>query len=60
MHLHLQDEAKIIRSPWPDVTIPETNLADYVWQNVDQYEDNTAVVCGMTGRYCSVVAGTIV
>ena len=32
------------------MTIPETNLADYVWQNVDEYADNTAVVCGMTGR----------
>jgi len=44
------EEDRIVRSPWPDVAIPEVNLADYVWENVDQYSDNTALVCGMTGR----------
>merc|ERR1719319_1323023 len=44
------EEDRIVRSPWPDVAIPEVTLADYVWENVDQYSDNTALVCGMTGR----------
>jgi len=44
------EEDRIVRSPWPEVSIPEVNLADYVWENVDQYSDNTALVCGMTGR----------
>ena len=26
------------------------NLADFVFENVAKYEDNTALVCGMTGR----------
>jgi hypothetical protein len=26
------EEPKIVRSQWPDVAIPELNLADYVWQ----------------------------
>ena len=33
------------------MTIPEVNVADYVWQNVAEYSDNTALVCGMTGRF---------
>jgi len=45
-----EDEHLIIRSPWPEVEIPETNLADFVWENVEQHGDNPALVCGMTGR----------
>jgi len=44
------DENLIIRSPWPEVEIPETNLADFVWENVEEYSDKPALVCGMTGR----------
>ena len=40
-----------LRSPWPNVTIPEANVADYVWENVAQYSDNTALVCGLSGRW---------
>ena len=40
-----------LRSPWPNVTIPEANVADYVWENVAQYSENTALVCGLTGRW---------
>ena len=39
-----------IRSPYADVTIPEMNVADYVWTNAAEYPDNVALVCGMTGR----------
>ena len=40
----------IFRSPYPDIEIPEVNLADFVFENVSHYPDNTALVCGMTGR----------
>ena len=46
-----------LRSPWPNVTIPEANVADYVWENVAQYSDNTALVCGLTGRLEEDVGG---
>jgi len=45
-----EDEKFIIRSPYNDVEIPETNLADFVWQNVDKWPENVALVCGLTGR----------
>jgi len=44
------DEQFIIRSPYPDVNIPEMNLADFVFEDASKYPDNTALVCGMTGR----------
>ena len=39
-----EDEKFIIRSPYSDVEIPETNLADFVWQNVDKWPENVALV----------------
>jgi hypothetical protein len=33
-----------VRSPLSDVEIPESNLADFVWQNVDQHADLPALV----------------
>lgn len=44
------EEPMIVRSHWPEITIPEMNVADFVLQNVDEYSDNVALVCGMTGR----------
>jgi len=44
------DEKYIIRSPYPDVTIPECNVADFVWKDAASYPDEPALVCGMTGR----------
>jgi len=44
------EEDKIVRSKWPDAQIPELNVADYVWEHVDQFGSNQALVCGMTGR----------
>ena len=40
----------ILRSPYPDVTIPECNVADFVWKDAASYPDEPALVCGMTGR----------
>ena len=39
-----EDEKFIIRSPYSEVEIPETNLADFVWQNVDKWPENVALV----------------
>jgi len=33
-----------VRSPYPDVEIPEVTLADYVWRDVQKWEDNVALV----------------
>lgn len=40
----------IVRSPYSDVEIPEVNLADFVWKDVDKWPERTALICGMTGR----------
>lgn len=45
-----EDDKLVIRSPYSDVEIPEVNLADYVWKNVDEYPENVALVCGLTDR----------
>ena len=39
-----EDEKHIIRSPYSEVQIPEINLADYVWQNVNKWPENVALV----------------
>lgn len=45
-----EEEKYIVRSPLSDVVIPESNLADFVWQDIQQHADLPALVCGMTGR----------
>ena len=45
-----EEEKFIVRSPYSDVEVPEVNLSDYVWKDVEQWPDNVALVCGMTGR----------
>merc|ERR1711981_1297470 len=45
-----EDEQFIVRSPYSDVEIPEVNLADHVWADIDQWPERTALICGMTGR----------
>ena len=39
-----EDEKFIIRSPYSDVEIPEINLADFVWQNVEKWPENVSLV----------------
>ena len=39
-----EDEKHIIRSPYSEVEIPEINLADYVWKNVNKWPENVALV----------------
>jgi len=45
------DEKFIVRSPYPDVEIPEVNLADFVLEDAMKFKDNVALMCGMTGRH---------
>lgn len=45
-----KEEKFIVRSTLSDVVIPESNLADFVWENIDEHADLQALVCGMTGR----------
>jgi hypothetical protein len=40
----MQEEKYVVRSPWSEVEIPETNLADFVWQDVSQHADLQAMV----------------
>lgn len=44
------EEDTVVMSPWPDITIPEMNLADYVWEHASARPEAVALVCGMTGR----------
>lgn len=44
------EERLVVRSPWPPVTVPEMNLAEWVWELAPQYADTTALVCGLTGH----------
>ena len=39
-----EDEKFIIRSPYSDVEIPEINLADFVFRDVDKWPENVALV----------------
>ena len=45
-----EEERLVVRSPWPSVTVPEMNLAEWVWELVPQYAESTALVCGLTGH----------
>ena len=39
-----EDEKFVVRSPYPDVEIPECNMADFVWKNVEQWPEHVALV----------------
>ena len=39
-----EDEPFIIKSPYSDVEVPEVNLADYVWKDVDKWPERSALV----------------
>ena len=40
----------IIRSPYPDVAIPNSTFTEYVFANAAAFGEKTAIVCGATGR----------
>ncbi len=43
-------EAVVIRSPHPDVDIPDTALVPFVLGRVSEFPDHLAIVCGVTGK----------
>ena len=42
--INAEDEAHIVKSPYTEVEIPEMNLADFVWKDVQKWPDNLALV----------------
>eukprot|EP00731_Ephydatia_muelleri_P025133 Em0017g216a len=40
----------VVRSPYPDVTIPEISLYDHVFSQVENHRKKIAIVDGVTGR----------
>ena len=40
----IQEEGFIVKSRWSDVQIPEMNLADYVWEDIEHNAANPALV----------------
>lgn len=43
-------EAKILRSPYPNVDIPDTPLVPFVLGRVSEFPDHPAIICGVTGK----------
>jgi len=43
-------EATILRSPHPDVDIPDTPLVPFVLGRVSEFPDHLAIMCGVTGK----------
>lgn len=37
-------------SAFGHITVPDQTVDEYVWQNVNQWPDKTAIECGITGR----------
>jgi acyl-CoA synthetase (AMP-forming)/AMP-acid ligase II len=40
----------IFRSPFPDISVPESTLTDFVFQNAERFAGKPALVDGQTGR----------
>nr|CAD7396897.1 unnamed protein product [Timema poppensis] len=45
----------VIKSPYPDIQIPDTNLVDFIWQNLDQWPDHTAVASSQAYTFIVIV-----
>jgi acyl-CoA synthetase (AMP-forming)/AMP-acid ligase II len=43
-------EAKILRSPHPDVDIPDMPLVPFVLGRVSEFPDHPAIICGVSGK----------
>lgn len=44
------ESPRIIRSPYPDIEVPDTSLAPFVLHRVAAHPDKPAIVCAATGR----------
>src|SRR5213594_1049279 len=40
----------IFRGPYPDVTIPEVSLTDFIFKSTAEFKNKTALIDGQTGR----------
>src|SRR5258708_1578594 len=40
----------IFRGPYPDVTIPEVSITDFIFQGTDEFQDKPALIDGPSGR----------
>ncbi|XP_046664229.1 4-coumarate--CoA ligase-like 9 [Homalodisca vitripennis] len=40
----------IVRSPFPDIEIPNKLIPEMIWEIVDRFPESTAIKCGLTGR----------
>ena len=40
----------VIKSPWPDVSIPEVSITEYVLRHAERLHDKPAMVDGVSGR----------
>jgi acyl-CoA synthetase (AMP-forming)/AMP-acid ligase II len=47
------NDAMIFKSPYPEVSIPDTDLTDYVLQRMSTYGNKTALINGITGHSIS-------
>ena len=43
-------EPRIIRGPYPEISIPEQTLVPFVFERASQFADRPAIICGATGR----------
>ncbi|XP_076450048.1 uncharacterized protein LOC143286388 [Babylonia areolata] len=44
------DVSKIVRSPFPEISVPEQSFAEFVFSTVSQYRDRPALVDHLTGQ----------
>ncbi|XP_052742274.1 uncharacterized protein LOC112050465 [Bicyclus anynana] len=49
-HTSIWTAERTVKSPFDDVVIPETTIAEYVWRDLGKWSDKTAVICGVTDR----------
>src|SRR5438132_1986694 len=43
-------EEMIFRGPYPDVSIPEVSLTDFIFKSIGEHKDKTALIDGPTGQ----------
>nr|CAD7610456.1 unnamed protein product [Timema genevievae] len=46
----LTNNVKILKSPFGGVTIPDVSLTEYVWKDMQRWENQSAVTCSVTGE----------
>lgn len=47
------DEGFVWRSRYGQIVLPNMTVDEYVWKNLDKWQNKIALVCGITGRYYS-------